>query len=141
MSTAIQTPQRSLSVGRGSDTGSAVSAPNERGSGHSSGKIRLTRRGRVVFTTLAALPIVIALTILGLNAGGAVASSTPVDADFRYVTVASGDTLWQLAVELDPRADPRDVIAEIRDLNQLQTSSLDAGQRLAIPLRFGTAGH
>lgn len=125
----------------------AVAAPGARRSGtrpsgagssgtHPSGKLRLTRRGRIVITTLVALPLVIALLVVGLSAGGAVASSTPSDASFHYVTVESGDTLWQLAVSLDPTADPRDVIAEIRDLNQLQGSGLEAGQRLAIPLRF-----
>ncbi|WP_081863784.1 LysM peptidoglycan-binding domain-containing protein [Mycetocola saprophilus] len=141
MSTAILNPRRPATArpsfgfepsALAAPAGVAASAAKAR----PSGKLRLTRRGRIVITTLVALPLVIALLVVGLSAGGAVASSTPSDASFHYVTVESGDTLWQLAVSLDPSADPRDVIAEIRDLNQLQGSGLEAGQRLAIPLRF-----
>ncbi|UCR90504.1 LysM peptidoglycan-binding domain-containing protein [Mycetocola spongiae] len=101
-----------------------------------SGKLRLTRRGRIVFTLLAALPVVIGVVAIGLNAGGAVASSTVVETNFEYATIGAGETLWQLAVSLAPNADPRDVIAEIKSLNGLNSSAVQAGQRLAIPLRY-----
>ena len=49
------------------------------------------------------------------------------------VTVAAGDTLWSLAESVDPDADPRDVIAAIMTLNDLDSSALQAGQVLRLP--------
>jgi len=103
-----------------------------------SGRLRLTRRGRVVFTTLAAIPLVVAVAVVGLSAGGAAANNAgaAAGASFTYITVDPGESLWQLAEAIAPDADPRDVIAEIMNLNQLSTAGIEPGQRLAIPLRY-----
>ncbi|MGK9148569.1 LysM peptidoglycan-binding domain-containing protein [Plantibacter flavus] len=101
-----------------------------------SGRLRLTRRGRVVFTTLAAIPLVIAVAVVGLSAGGAAANNASGGVSFTYVTVDPGESLWQLAESIAPDADPRDVIAEIMNLNQLSTAGVEPGQRLAIPQRY-----
>ena len=50
------------------------------------------------------------------------------------MTVEPGQSLWQLAETIAPTADPRDVIADIVNLNQLQSESLQPGQRLALPV-------
>jgi LysM repeat protein len=86
--------------------------------------------------SLAATPLVIAALVVSLSGGGASASLSGSTADFQYVTVASGETLWQVAEQLAPSADPRDVIAEIVRLNQLTTPDLFAGQELAIPSQY-----
>jgi tellurium resistance protein TerD len=57
-----------------------------------------------------------------------------LEGDDEYVTIQPGQSLWQLAVSLAPASDPRDVIAEIVSLNQLSTDSVQAGQRLALPV-------
>ncbi|HXH34518.1 MAG TPA: LysM peptidoglycan-binding domain-containing protein [Plantibacter sp.] len=101
-----------------------------------SGRLRLTRRGRVVFTTLAAIPLVVAVAVVGLSAGGAAANNAASATSFTYVTVDPGESLWQLAESIAPDADPRDVIAEIMNLNQLRTSGVEPGQRLAVPQRY-----
>jgi nucleoid-associated protein YgaU len=51
------------------------------------------------------------------------------------VTVQSGDTLWGIASAVDPGADPRALIAEIRELNGLAQSGLTPGQVLQVPAR------
>ena len=52
----------------------------------------------------------------------------------------SGETLWSIAEDIAPAADPRDVVAEITRLNALQGGSLAAGQRIAIPTEYIQAG-
>jgi nucleoid-associated protein YgaU len=99
--------------------------------------LHLTRRGRVVLTTIAAVPLVVAAAVFALNGGGAVASNEGgASASFSHVTVSSGQSLWQIAERVAPSADPRDVVAAIVDLNQLHTSMLMPGQRLAIPAEY-----
>lgn len=99
-------------------------------------RLRLTRRGRAVLTTLAAIPLIIAALTFGLNGGMATATSTSSSTAFHYVTVEAGQSLWQLALEIAPSADPRDVIADVVQLNQLSGSDVQVGQRLAIPVRY-----
>lgn len=101
-------------------------------------RLRLTRRGRAVLATLAALPLVIAMFVFTLNGGGANATAELATGDVEYVTVMAGQTLWQLAAELEPGADPRDVIYEMLKFNQLSSSEVQAGQRLAIPAAYSS---
>jgi hypothetical protein len=99
-------------------------------------KLRLTQRGRAVLTALAATPLVVVALFFGLNGGGATASLEGSNVPFEYVTVESGQSLWQLAEEIAPRADPRDVIAEFMKLNALTSADVFAGQELAIPAQY-----
>jgi hypothetical protein len=93
--------------------------------------LRITRRGRIVLSALFALPVLVLSLVLA--SPGALAESTESANDFEYVTVLSGDTLWTIAELVDPQADPRDVVAQIMNLNQLQNAALKPGQQLAIP--------
>jgi hypothetical protein len=97
-------------------------------------RLRLTRRGRVVFTGLAALPLVIWAFVLVLGSGAAAADVDSAGATFEYVTVGEGDSLWAIAETLDPSGDVREVIAEIVRLNGLDDAVVEPGQRLALPL-------
>ncbi len=99
-------------------------------------RLRLTRRGRALLTVLISVPLVAAAMVMALNGGGATATSSPSTTSFQYVTVSAGESLWQVASEVAPTADPRDVIAEIIDLNQLSGTNVQPGQRLAIPLEY-----
>ena len=105
--------------------------------------LRLTTRGRAVFSVLGAT--VISVTMAAIILGGATAtatSATSMEAGltdspaFDYVQVESGQSLWQLAESVAPGADPRDVIYEIVKLNQLSTPEVHPGQQLAIPLAY-----
>ena len=97
-------------------------------------RLRLTRRGRVVFTALAALPLVIWVLVLVLGSGAAAADVDSAGATFEYVTVGQGDSLWAIAEAIDPSGDVREVIAEIVRLNGLDDAVVEPGQRLALPL-------
>ena len=104
--------------------------------GHVSPRLHLTKRGRAVFTVLAAVPLVIAAFFLATNGGSATATNQVSSVAFDYVTVHAGQTLWGLAGEIAPSADPRDVVADIVQLNQLDNANVQAGQRLAIPTKY-----
>ncbi|MCW4458251.1 hypothetical protein [Microbacterium sp. MPKO10] len=99
-------------------------------------RLRLTSRGRAVLTGLAALPLVVGIAFGAVQAGSAAASDDSSTETFEYVTVSSGESLWALAERIAPDHDPREVVAEIVDLNQLGTSSVGAGERIAIPSQY-----
>lgn len=100
-------------------------------------RLRLTRRGRAVFGALATLLLVGLLAVVAMFSGvQAVATVSGGSADFGYVVVQPGGSLWQLASDLDPGADPRDLVAEIVRLNQLGGSAVQAGEPIAVPLRY-----
>jgi Tfp pilus assembly protein FimV len=103
-------------------------------------RLRLTARGRRALAMLAALPAVLALAIAVIGGSSALASGEPgaPAGTFETVTVASGDTLWSIAQEVAPDADPRDVVAAIERLNALGGSVLTAGQHLALPIEYST---
>ncbi|MEO6942902.1 MAG: LysM peptidoglycan-binding domain-containing protein [Terrimesophilobacter sp.] len=96
-------------------------------------RLRLTQRGRAVFTTLVAGPLAVLALVTVLNGGIATATSDLAKGTFDYVTVESGQSLWQLAESIAPNADPRDVISDIVRLNQLESSVVHPGERLAVP--------
>ena len=112
---------------------SRTAAPRAVSTRTGSPRLRLTKRGRAVLTTLAATPLVVGALLFALNGGGAIASLEGSNVPFEYVTVESGQTMWQLAEELAPQSDPRDVIAQIVEFNQLDGADVAAGQELAIP--------
>lgn len=93
--------------------------------------LRLTRRGRVViFLLLLAIGVVVSLVATSSGAASDTAGRVPV----QYVTVAPGDSLWSIAGDVAPDADRRDTVAEIMELNALSGSSVNVGQRIAVPL-------
>ena len=93
--------------------------------------LRITRRGRIVLGLAIALPVM-ALSVF-LASPGALAESDTASNDFEYMTVLSGDTLWSIATMISPDEDPRDVVANIISLNQLESAALLPGQEIALP--------
>lgn len=102
--------------------------------------LRLTARGRRVLALLAALPAVVALSFAIIAGGSAVASRDAAPGEtyqtFESVTVMSGETLWSIAGDVAPAADPRDVVDAIVRLNGLEGVEVLAGQQIAIPAEF-----
>jgi LysM repeat protein len=102
--------------------------------------LRITRRGRAVLTAIAGVPLVVGALAIALNGGLAAADGSSLNGGstttFDYVTIQSGQSLWQLAQRIAPSADPREVIAEIVNLNQLPSESVQPGQRLALPAEY-----
>lgn len=99
-------------------------------------RLRITHRGQVALVVLVTLVLAIVMSVFVMGTAGASASVQSVSAEPAYISVQAGETLWQLAEKLDPNADPRDLIAEIVALNDLPSSTVEAGQRLALPVRF-----
>ena len=98
-------------------------------------RLRLTRRGRVVFTALAALPLIAWALVAVLGSGGAAADAgSQAPASFEYVTIGQGDSLWALAESIAPDGDPRVLVDEIIRLNGLDDAIVEPGQRLALPV-------
>ena len=99
-------------------------------------RLRLTRRGRVVFASLAAIPLVIAGLVFGLGASDAVATQDAAGDSLTWVTVEGGQSLWDLAAEIAPADDPREFAAQVVSFNQLASSEIQPGQELAIPTQY-----
>lgn len=110
--------------------------PSHRAGIQAKPRLRLTTRGRVVLFALVAFPVAIALFAMSLNGGEAFATADARSDSFDYVTVLAGQSLWELALELDPSADPRDVIYDVLRLNQLTSAQIYPGQRLAVPAAY-----
>ncbi|WEV73561.1 LysM peptidoglycan-binding domain-containing protein [Bifidobacterium sp. ESL0798] len=63
-----------------------------------------------------------------------VANSATGDADVVSYTVRPGDTLWSYAQQITPEnKNVGDTVAEIMDLNRLDSAQLQPGQRIMVP--------
>ena len=101
-------------------------------------RLRITARGRRVLAALVALPVAAAVAFAALSSGSALASGEQTTGgSFATVTVQQGDTLWSIAGEVAPNADPRDVVSEISKLNLVDGGVITVGQHLAIPAQYG----
>lgn len=99
-------------------------------------RLRLTSRGRMVFGIIAAIPVIAVALLVGPNVLGAQATGDVVESSFQYVSIAPGQSLWQLAEQVAPQADPREVVADILTLNNLSSGDVQPGQKLAIPAQY-----
>lgn len=102
--------------------------------------LRLTPRGRAA---IAACGVVVA-TLLWFaiaTVAHAAAHSTPAHGApaataqpaMTRIVVEPGQTLWSIATQADPSADPRLVVQRIVAVNKLTGESVAAGQRLWVP--------
>jgi hypothetical protein len=98
-------------------------APAQRGT-------HLTTRGRVVAVLVLALLLLGAFSLGRTGAEG----STTVQPQLETVVVMPGDTLWAVAQRLAPGEDPRPVVDQIRELNDLRSAELQVGQQLLLPV-------
>ncbi|MBP3044143.1 LysM peptidoglycan-binding domain-containing protein [Arthrobacter jiangjiafuii] len=98
--------------------------------------LRLTRRGRLVLIGLPAmLTAAAALTMLGFFTAPAMASNGGPDVTRTVqVSVGPGESLWGLAQEYAPDRDPRAVVADMIELNNLSDDRIPAGVQLFIPV-------
>jgi hypothetical protein len=103
-----------------------------------SAPIRLTQRGRAVVAVLVVIIATVAVTVASLAAaGGAQASNHGRPgagyAGLRQIVVQPGQTLWSIAAQAEPSADPRLVVAEIMTANAMTSTVIEAGQLLWVP--------
>lgn len=92
--------------------------------------VRLTRRGKAVI-----VGTVVAAALAGLVATGSEvgASSQAHDAGTTAVVVQPGESVWTIARTRQPGADPRALVAQIRELNHLVSGVVVPGQTLVVP--------
>ncbi|WP_062384741.1 LysM peptidoglycan-binding domain-containing protein [Demequina iriomotensis] len=92
-------------------------------------RARRTRTGRVAGVTL----LLAAAAIFGPQAFASDAPAEPVAVD--AYTVASGETLWDIAAAITPDGDDvRDMIARIQHLNSMPSTALAAGEQIYLPV-------
>jgi LysM domain len=95
------------------------------------------RRPITPVTTVVLALIAASITVwLGLVAqlGGVVDSTAPVPGRLAVVQVQTGETLQHVARRVAPDAPVGQVVERIRELNQLDSVALDAGQTLIAPV-------
>jgi hypothetical protein len=103
-----------------------------------SAPLRLTRRGRLVVGVFAVLLATVALSVIATAAAGrAQASNHGRDGagyqGMHQIVVQPGETLWTIASQAEPSADPRQVVAEIMTVNSMSSTVVQAGQLLWVP--------
>jgi LysM domain len=96
------------------------------------GRVRLTRRGRVVVTLLL-LGLVLAAAVL-LGGTSVATGDAGTDVPTRTIVVGEGDTLWQIAGDVAGSGDVRETVHRIEKLNSLPGPALEVGQELAVPV-------
>lgn len=110
---------------------------------HGGRLIRFTRRGRIA---AASATLVCAAGVAAGVAGGLQvwALDRPTEAttriagtvgfaSSRHVVVQQGDSLWEIARQLSPEADPRETVVQLRALNGLESNLIHPGQVLLVP--------
>lgn len=99
---------------------------------------RLTRRGRL---TIVASLVLLLFGAFSLGRAGTTEASTGAStqaspqAQVEVVTVAPGETLWAVATRIAPGVDPRAVVDQIREINDLSSAELQVGQQLLLPAK------
>jgi hypothetical protein len=97
-------------------------------------KARLTTRGRVLALGFTLMLAMLALGVFGaLRAEAAAENTSPAPAGWQLEVVQPQETLWHIARQAAPGADPRPLIDQIKSVNELSGSSLQAGARLWLP--------
>lgn len=99
---------------------------------------RASRRRPITPVTTVLLALVAAaITLwLGLVAqiGGVVGESAPAPGRLAVVQVHAGETLYQVARRVAPDAPVGQVVEQIRELNQLESPTVNPGQTLIAPV-------
>jgi nucleoid-associated protein YgaU len=97
--------------------------------------LQLTRRGKLLLTTVSVLIFGAAIAVLGLRVAGVLDPQPTFDHTVQ-VQVGAGQSLWSIAQETNPTEDPALVVEKIADLNNLQNAAdVTPGQTLQIPIR------
>ena len=89
---------------------------------------RLNRKGRQVRALFILFTLIAVMFFAGQKVAHASSETVIVS-----VTVAPGESLWDIATQVNPAQDPRDTIAQIISLNELEGSDVEAGSSLMVP--------
>ena len=96
--------------------------------------VRLTARGRLALLVASSVFLLLVVLFSGQLSADAGTSAGQQGRATGVVVVQPGETLWQIAREVAPQADPRETVALIRSLNGLDDSSIEAGQSIVVPM-------
>lgn len=102
--------------------------------------MRLTRRGRLLLFGMPAFALLTALVVGMFFLAGALvnqaqaSSSEALGVSAEEVQVGAGDTLWDVASQVDSDQDIRELTGQIAELNGLESSELQPGQTLYVPV-------
>lgn len=96
-------------------------------------RVVLNQKGRRFVRQATVLAVAVVAAISFFSGQAATAGSDAVKTDFTYVTIHSGESLWQLAGKIAPNEDPRDWITKVVNLNALTSAEVAPGQRIALP--------
>lgn len=102
-------------------------------------RLHITRRGRLTLTVMVVLAVSVATVALLAPAvtsasAGTTGTALTTGTAMTELVVTPGETLWGIAAAVTaPGEDVRDVMAEIREINDLESSGLVAGQELVVP--------
>ena len=97
----------------------------------STGQVRLTRRGRLMlFAMMLAFVLAAALTFSDISTA---TNEAGTEAPTETIVVQPGQTLWDIAAEHSD-GDVRKTVHELERLNALDSSMLQAGQELFVPV-------
>lgn len=108
-----------------------------RGTGVLMSRASHRRRPITPLGTVALALVAAGITVwLGLVAqlGGVVGDGAAVPTTVAVVQVQSGETLHQVARRVAPQAPVAEVVERIRELNELESAALGAGQTLIAPV-------
>jgi hypothetical protein len=99
--------------------------------------LRLTRRGWIVLVFLPLMLLAaLVLSLSGFLTSPAKAADSVSELSLTptvTVTVQQGESLWAIAGNVAPERDPRDVVADIVQLNNLTGGAVSPGQQLFVP--------
>lgn len=96
-------------------------------------KVRIVNKKKFI-RMVAGIVIILASIFIGLNK-----AYSSGEMEYKQEYVVSGDTLWSLAEkeaqenEYYKNKDVRDIIQELKYVNQLESNNLEIGQKLLIP--------
>jgi hypothetical protein len=114
-------------------------AASRRASRPTQAPLRLTRRGRFVFFGVPLILLAaLVLSLSGFLNAPAKASESASELSVTptvSVTVQPGESLWAIAGTVAPERDPRDVVADIVQLNNLDAARVRPGQTLFVPAK------
>ena len=104
-------------------------------------RLRLTHAAAVSWPVWRRFPPLSPSASPSSSGGSALASrdASAPSGSFTTLTVTAGESLWSIAEQVAPGADPRDVVDAIVRLNALEGVTVSAGQRLSIPAEYAPA--
>jgi nucleoid-associated protein YgaU len=95
-------------------------------------QVRLTRRGRVVFTLL--FLMLLMMVVVAFSARSAATDEPGQPVKTRTVVVHRGDTLWEIASTVAQPGEVREMVYRIEELNALPSAAVAEGQEIAVPV-------